>query len=240
MNTNGDTTTEGKLKLLQTDHDKDKVYADVFSAWASLKKHNFEEKKKYDDLIAKREVQVHYFPCNSEFHSEQEVVDSQKKFDWKVVEPFDGKKWTSWRSFGLKVSNPKYDVEWRDCTPLSLAWAGLVRLRPGQVEPLHTHTTPMFYFILQGTPIITLNNIKNRTSKWQCVNIPSLCPHKVYNDSKDEDAIFVFNYLPLEESAKPRPDRNFNWKFAEDVEETKTDEVTTESTNLENKASRSL
>ena len=33
------------------------------------------------------------------------------------------------------------------------ATSGLVSLKPGQAEPMHHHTTPMFYYILQVTTI---------------------------------------------------------------------------------------
>ena len=60
-----------------------------------------------------------------------------------------GKPWTSWASLGLKVADEKHEVEWRNCTDLNHAWTGLVRLKPGQTEPMHRHTLPMFYYILQ-------------------------------------------------------------------------------------------
>ena len=60
-----------------------------------------------------------------------------------------GKPWTSWASLGLKVADEKHEVEWRNCTDINHAWTGLVRLKPGQTEPMHRHTLPMFYYILQ-------------------------------------------------------------------------------------------
>merc|ERR1711936_1103316 len=73
---------------------------------------------------------------------------------------------------------------------------GLVILKPGQAEPLHKHTTPMFYYILQGKPIVTLNGIKNRCTKWQCVTIPSNCPHAIDNDLQEE-VVILWNYVSL-------------------------------------------
>ena len=62
---------------------------------------------------------------------------------------FVGKPWISWAALGLKVANEKHQLRWRNCTDITHAWTGLVILKPGQAEPLHKHTTPMFYYILQ-------------------------------------------------------------------------------------------
>jgi len=174
--------------------------------------------KEEDTKVQKQEVPSHHMPCSREFHTEEEVNNSLKDYPWAVVEPYDGKDWVSWSVLGLKASHPKYDIKWRNCAPMSLAWTGLVILGPGQVEPLHNHTTPMIYYILQGTPIISLNYIKNRTSKWQCINIPSYCPHGIVNDSKDVEVVIAWCYLPLDDAAKPGPDRNYNWKFLEELD----------------------
>ena len=104
-----------------------------------------EEKK--EDLP--QEVTLHNVDCNKEFHTRGEVKQSQAKFDWKVVEPYDGKRWVSWDVLGMKVKNDKHKLEWRNCADVTHAWTGLVSLKPGQHEPLHTHTTPMIYYILQ-------------------------------------------------------------------------------------------
>ena len=62
---------------------------------------------------------------------------------------FTGKDWISWAALGLKVKSEKHQLRWRNCTDITHAWTGLVILKPGQAEPLHKHTTPMFYYILQ-------------------------------------------------------------------------------------------
>ena len=62
---------------------------------------------------------------------------------------FAGKDWISWAALGLKVKDEKHQLRWRNCTDIPHAWTGLVILKPGQAEPLHKHTTPMFYYILQ-------------------------------------------------------------------------------------------
>ena len=94
------------------------------------------------------------------------------------------------------MADEKHQLRWRNCTDITHAWTGLVILKPGQAEPLHKHTTPMFYYILQGQPIITLNGIKNRTKKWQCITIPSECPHAIDNDL-EEDVIILWTYVSL-------------------------------------------
>ena len=96
----------------------------------------------------------------------------------------------------MKVKHDKHKLMWRNCTDLSHAWTGLVSLTPGQTEPYHRHTTPMFYYILQGEPIVTLNGIKNRTKKWQCVTIPSNCPHAIDNDG-DQEVVVLWTYVSL-------------------------------------------
>merc|ERR1719153_1150417 len=161
-----------------------------------------------------QEKTVHNWGCNHEFHSRGEVEKSQAEFDWKVVEPYDGKRWVSWDVLGQKVKDEKHKLEWRNCADITHAWTGLVSLRPGQVEPLHKHTTPMIYYILQGKPIVSLNYISNRTSKWQCVSIPSECPHAIYNDT-EEEVVIAWCYVSNKE--KVNPSENYNWVWLEDV-----------------------
>ena len=43
---------------------------------------------------------------------------------------------------------------------------------------------------------MTLNGIKNRVSKWQCVTIPSNCPHAILNDG-DVDVVILWTYVSL-------------------------------------------
>jgi len=159
----------------------------------------------------------HDYRCNTEFHKKPEVDKSRSEFNWKVVEPYDGassKEWITWDYLGLKVKDDKHKLTWRNCCDLNHAWTGLVSLQPGQAEPYHKHTTPMFYYILQGRPIITLNGIKNRTKKWQCITIPSECPHAIDNDT-DEEVIILWNYVSLID--KVNPDENYNWVWLEEV-----------------------
>ena len=70
----------------------------------------------------------------------------------------------------------------------------LVVLRPGQSEPLHKHRTPEWLYVVQGAPVITLHTIKNRVTRWQCVSIPSECPHAIDNDGQ-EDVVIIWNYI---------------------------------------------
>merc|ERR1712002_1155998 len=107
----------------------------------------------------------------------------------------------------------KHKLLWKNAADITHAWTGLVRLGPGQVEPMHHHTTPMIYYILQGRPIVNLNWINNRTKKWQCVSIPSECPHGITNDTVEE-VVIAWTYVSLTD--KVNPDTNYNWKFLED------------------------
>jgi len=159
-------------------------------------------------------VPEHHWQCNQEFHARKEVVSSQEKFPWKVTECYNGKPWISWEVLGIQVKHDKHKLQWKNACDMSHAWTGLVRLLPGQVEPMHTHTTPMIYYILQGKPIVNLNWINNRTSKWQCVSIPSECPHGITNDTSEE-VVIAWCYLSLTD--KPAPDKNYNWTFLEEI-----------------------
>merc|ERR1711936_439474 len=143
-----------------------------------------------------------------------EVKKSQTEFDWKVVEPYDGKRWVSWDVLGQKVKEEKHKLEWRNCADINHAWTGLVSLKPGQIEPCHNHTTPEILYVLQGSPIIALNHTKNRTTKWQCVSIPSKCPHSIINDT-EEEVIIAWIYISLHD--KVNPSTNYNWVWLEEV-----------------------
>ena len=56
-------------------------------------------------------------------------------------------------------------------------------------------------YCVQGTPIVKLNGIKNRVKKWQCVSIPSLCPHGIYNDT-EEQVIVLWCYVSGKDKVK--------------------------------------
>ena len=49
-----------------------------------LRKDEKEEKRKDPEL-------PHDYRCNIEFHKREEVDKSRKDFNWKVVEPYDGR-----------------------------------------------------------------------------------------------------------------------------------------------------
>jgi len=176
-----------------------------------------------DEVVAKpkpkpQQVPEHHWPVNEEFHTREEVEKSMKDYPWKVVEPYNGKQWVSWDVLGLPCEHEEYNLKWTNCADMSLGWTGLVVLQPGQIEPMHRHTTPMVYYILQGKPIISLNFTKNRTSKWQCINIPSGCPHGIMNDHPDkEEVVIAWCYLPFEDEAKPHPEKNYNWEFLQEL-----------------------
>ena len=47
--------------------------------------------KKKEDKPQEQEKKEHCWTCSDEFHCRGEVDRSRDKFDWKVVEPYDGK-----------------------------------------------------------------------------------------------------------------------------------------------------
>jgi len=134
-------------------------------------------------------------------------------FPTQVVEMHKENPWISYEEMGLQVKHDKHKVIWKNGTDKNHAWTGLMLLEPGQVWPIHSHTTPEIYWILQGNPIVSLNHINNRTSKWQCITIPSGCPHGVINDT-NEDVVINYTYVSLTDKATP--DNNYNWNFIED------------------------
>ena len=46
--------------------------------------------EKEEDKPQEQEVKEHCWTCTDEFHCRGEVDMSREKFDWKVVEPYDG------------------------------------------------------------------------------------------------------------------------------------------------------
>jgi len=169
--------------------------------------------KKEEEKSLPQMVPKHHFDCNKEWYARKEVEKSQEEFPWKVTDCYNGEPWISWEVLGLEVKDERYKLKWKNSCDMSHSWNGIVRLLPGQIELMHTHTTPMIYYILQGTPIVNLNWIKNRTSKWQCITIPSECPHGITNDT-NEEVVIAWIYLSLDDT--PAPDKNYNWKFLED------------------------
>ena len=96
-----------------------------------------------------QEVVGHEHDCNAGLHNKEAVQASQAEYDWRVVEPYDGRPWMSWEMLGYDLKDERHKAEWTYCADLSHAFTGLVRLKPGQRQPTHTHTTPEIYYILQ-------------------------------------------------------------------------------------------
>ena len=78
---------------------------------------------------------------------------------------------------------------------------------------------------------MSLNYTKNRCTKWQCVSIPSECPHDITNDT-DEEVIIAWCYLSLTDKVmmtvkivthntnlciQVNPSKNYNWKWLENI-----------------------
>ena len=87
-----------------------------------------------------------------------------------MTECYNGEPWISWEVLGLEVKvgfhtinvvintnvtvitivqDERYKLRWKNSCDMSHSWNGIVRLLPGQIELMHTHTTPMIYYILQ-------------------------------------------------------------------------------------------
>ena len=75
----------------------------------------------------------------------------------------------------MKVKDDKHKLTWRNCCDLSHAWTGLVTLTPGQAEPYHRHTTPMFYYILQVSHDMTTHETWLERSLREAVMLKALC-----------------------------------------------------------------
>ena len=105
-----------------------------------------------------REVTGHELACNEGLHDQSDVKKSQTEFDWRVVEPFDKKEWVSWEMIGYDLKDERHKIEWTYCSDLSHAFTGLFRLKPGQHWPLHTHTHPEIYYILQAGILYQYSN----------------------------------------------------------------------------------
>ena len=90
-----------------------------------------------------------------------------------MTECYNGEPWISWEVLGLEVKvgfhtinivintnvtvitivqDERYKLRWKNSCDMSHSWNGIVRLLPGQIELMHTHTTPMIYYILQVSP----------------------------------------------------------------------------------------
>ena len=54
------------------------------------------------------------------------------------------------------------------------------------------------YLFLSGSPVVILDGIRNRTKPWQCVTIPSECPHGIDNDT-EEEVVIAWIYCTLNE-----------------------------------------
>jgi len=170
-----------------------------------------ELRKKIDKRIC--DVTEHDTKCNAEFGlKEGEVESSQAQFNWRVVDLFDNnKKWLSWDTMCQPPKEEEKDgVEWLYGARLDHAFTGILRIKGGNSQPCHRHKLPEIYYILQGSPVVTLAGIPNRVRKWQCVSIPSYCPHTITNDG-EEEAIIAWCYLSPED--KVNPHENYDWKW---------------------------
>eukprot|EP00090_Calanus_glacialis_P025166 TRINITY_DN39187_c0_g1_i1.p1 TRINITY_DN39187_c0_g1~~TRINITY_DN39187_c0_g1_i1.p1 ORF type:complete len:161 (-),score=26.33 TRINITY_DN39187_c0_g1_i1:91-573(-) len=133
---------------------------------------------------------------------------------WKIVDGSQEDGWMSWESLGLKVQNPLHNVFWKRCTDMEFAWSGLMRIEPGHKLVLHKHAPAEVYYILKGTPTVTLADTEHLCHPHQCVSIPSFCPHGVSNTG-EEEVIICYTYLPSSNTLRPGPQHQ--WAFLEVV-----------------------
>jgi len=137
------------------------------------------------------------------------------KMNWQIVDGLASEGWISWESLSQNVKDSRFLIEWKRCSDMDIAWSGLVRFAPGKRLPLHTHDPPEIYYIIQGCPIVELDGERTRVKPLSCVTIPSLCPHRVINDT-DEVVVIMYVYMPVEGNPI-QPGRGHNWTFLEEV-----------------------
>ena len=115
-----------------------------------------------------------------------------------MTECYNGEPWISWEVLGLEVKvgfhtinvvintnvtvitivqDERYKLRWKNSCDMSHSWNGIVRLLPGQIELMHTHTTPMIYYILQASPktsillYITSISLLAKSKTLKCLHI---------------------------------------------------------------------
>jgi len=174
-----------------------------------------EEEMKKRNKIDKsfKEVTEHDKKCNTEFDLEwDEVEASQEQFQWRVVDLFDSKKqWLSWDMMcPPPTQDHKISVDWMYGARLEHAFTGILRIKGGHSQPCHRHKLPEIYYILQGDPVVTLAGVPNRVRVWQCVSIPSYCPHTITNDGERE-VIIAWCYISPHD--KVNPHENYDWEW---------------------------
>jgi len=142
-----------------------------------------------------------------------------QEFPWSVADWGEQEGWVSWMASGseahiLQLKNPLDNIHFKRCTDLSFAWSGVMRIDPGHRLPLHRHAPSEVYYVLQGNPIVRLNDTEVQCHPQQVVSIPSLCPHGV-NNPGDEAVLIAYTYLPGSNCIKPGPQHK--WQFLEEV-----------------------
>merc|ERR1712107_351841 len=143
------------------------------------------------------------------------IVDGGEADGWSLVDGGEADGWISWESLGQNVKDPKHLIEWKRCSDMHIGWSGLVRFSPGQELPLHKHDPPEIYYILKGHPLLILGGDEVRGHPLACISIPSLCPHKLINDT-DKEVLVMYVYMEVGGNSV-KPGQNHNWTFLEEV-----------------------
>jgi len=157
----------------------------------------------------------HFAACTADVDPE-EVAKSQKEFPWRVTDWNDDRKWVDWPALGLNVKESFGTILWKEMADQEHMFTGVAKLLPGAIEPCHIHDPPMVYYILEGTPIVELNGIPNKTRPGQCVTIPGLCPHRIVNPEDAPTALWIWCYTPPTTTVNKH---HLNWAWKEEVEE---------------------
>ena len=73
----------------------------------------------------------------------------------------------------------------------------IVKLEPGGIIPLHTHTTLELFYIIEGEGILTANDKDQKVTPGYAIHPPAGNVHGMRNESS-EPLIFIANYAPAE------------------------------------------
>jgi quercetin dioxygenase-like cupin family protein len=86
-------------------------------------------------------------------------------------------------------------VTWRtlvsgDITPSAELSGGIAYLAPGDILKPHRHAPAEVYFIVSGTPIVTLNGVDQVAMPGSAVFIPGDVEHGIRNEGPGEARFF--------------------------------------------------
>lgn len=156
----------------------------------------------------------HFAACSAE-EEPGKVAKSQGEFPWQVVDSNDpAHPWVTWPALGLNVKESFGRIEWKEMADQQHMFTGIAKLWPGGHEPEHVHDTPMCYYIVEGTPEVTLNGVRNKCRAGQVVTIPGRCPHMI--DNPEDASICTWFWCYVHPTAKVNK-HHLNWEWREEV-----------------------